>query len=246
MLQNIGRDSAASMMPPPFEMFPGGRSNNKACQLLGLIHRVASMCRSFSAENCDETIVAGVLRQLHEELMDWECTLEHEWRYALSPATSNARFETGHEQVTMRFPGPHASILFASSWQAHLDVLQRFYEVAEPSEKKSIEAQMLLIVDKMCLAVGPMTGRTADDKKRASPSRGSILASVFAIRSLFIALQTPNLPEDQKTWMKKELEHVGHRQGIGMASILTQHLAMSTPDAINHDDQCYNLPNEHR
>jgi hypothetical protein len=233
MLQNVGQMGAPPRVDPPaVSQFPSSlptATKDLPCQLLGFICQAVTICYDTSvavARGDDVAAYTASLVVLNGELVSWEASIPQVWRYSIIPKSATVLDqEQDFPPAILTFPVINTMFLWVSFWMIRMDVLQCLHKIyTHTPQSPAVRFEMSLLVDRICAAVPHMTGQT-DESTRAGPHDPvKNLASLFAMRSLFVASQVLDLPAVKKTWMLQQLEFIGQRRGIGQALGLRQFL----------------------
>ena len=218
--------------PPEFTMFPRSipsAPDNIPCKLLGSTYQAVILCRAVPSViegKRNVGLYVSKLRSLNKRLASWENTLPDRWRYTIQPNPAQLGEQQDFLKSTLDFPIVNSMMLWSTFWMTRLDVLlclDKLYADDAP-ERLLVRSDMSIIVDQVCSAVPYMTGQMTDIRKRFSQGATKILSSLFAMRSLLVASQVPQLPASKAQWMVQQLEFIVQRKGIGQAWILKERL----------------------
>jgi hypothetical protein len=232
MLQNVGQMGAPpKIVAPAVSQFPStlpAPAKDIPCQLLGYISEAVSICHNVSvaiAQGEGVEAYTASLVDLNGRLLVWEASVPEIWRCSISSTPNTLGEQEEYPPVLLTFPVVNTMFLWVSFWMTRMDVLQCLDKVySDPAEISAVRYDMSRLVDTICSATPHMTGQTNESGRGAASKSVQNLASLFAMRSLFVASRAPDLPVAKKRWMLHQLEFIGHRRGIGQALGLRQYL----------------------
>ncbi|KAH7396732.1 hypothetical protein DE146DRAFT_48063 [Phaeosphaeria sp. MPI-PUGE-AT-0046c] len=231
VLNNIGQRAPAAIIAPAVSLypcFPPERADDIACTYLGMMCHAMSLHRSIPAIDASYEDVASYVAQvtqLNADILEWETFIPEDWKYNLYMKPLALDQEEEYPQMIISFPNVNTMILWITFWMTRLEILQCFDQlhVITP-QSVTLSSDMSFLVDLICAAIPQMTGQTIAVKEISTSETVKHLASLFAMRSLFLAGQVRNSPTVKTRWILQQLEYIGRQKGIGQALELVQYL----------------------
>jgi hypothetical protein len=137
----------------------------------------------------------------------------------------STRSRAGVSPDDVVFPNVNTMILWITFWMTRLEILQCFDQlhVVTP-ESITLSSDMSFLADLICASIPHMTGQTIALYQVGASEAVKHIASLFAMRSLFVAGQVRHSPAVKIRWILQQLEHIGQQKGIGQSLELMQYL----------------------
>lgn len=234
VLSNIGQRTPAAIIAPAVSLypcFPPERKDDIACTYLGMMCQAMALHRTVPAIDARQEVVESYVAQvtqLNAAIQQWETYIPEDWKYSLYMKPTALGQDEDYPQMLLSFPSVNTMILWITFWMTRLEILQCFDQlhVITP-ESITLFCDMSSIVDLICASIPHMTGQTIGLNQVGASEAIKHIASLFAMRSLFVAGQVLHSPAVKTRWILQQLEYIGHQKGIGQALELMQYLQRS-------------------
>lgn len=231
VLNNIGQRTPAAIIAPAVSLypcFPPEVEDDMNCKYLGMMCQAMSLRRNIPAIDAPYDDVASFVAQvnkLNADILEYESFIPEAWKYSLHTKSTAIGREEEYPQMMLSFPSVNTMILWITFWMTRLEILQCFYQLHVITPQSiTLTSDMSFLVDLICAAIPHMTGQTVALNQVGASETVKHIASLFAMRSLYVAGQVRQSPAIKTRWILQQLEYIGQQKGIGQALELMQYL----------------------
>lgn len=160
-------------------------------------------------------LLADLLR-IDRDLVAWEMSVPAAWWYTTLSRTTAGIADLEWPQSFTIFTGVSSVMMWNVFWMTRLSVLFCLDEIEPPSTTYTeTRTTLCAIVDRICTAVPHMTGQVSSTGESQAQASLTIVGSLFALRSLQMASQSPHISDFKRLWITQQLEFLGRHRGVG-------------------------------